>query len=125
MAKPYSEDLRSRAVAAVVEGGASCRAAAVQFSLGVSSVVRWVQRFRQTGSVAAKAMGGDRNSRLGGERDWILARLAAAPDLTLEELRRELAGRGVQVGYGTVWRFFAKENITFKKNRVRQRARAA
>jgi transposase len=125
MAKPYSVDLRSRVVAVVVEGGASCRETAVRFSVGVSSVVRWVQLFRRNGSVAAKPMGGDRNSRLGDERDWLLAWIAAAPDLTLEELRRELADRGVPVGYGTVWRFFAKENITFKKNRVRHRARAA
>jgi transposase len=120
MAKPYSVDLRSR-VAVVVEGGASCREAAARFSIGVSSVVRWVQLFRGTGSVAAKPMGGDHNSRLGDEGAWLLARIAAAPDLT----RRELADRGVQVGYGTVWRFFAKENITFKKNRIRHRARAA
>jgi transposase len=53
MTKPYSEDLRTRVVAAVV-AGASCRDAAQRFSIGVSSVVRWAQRFRRTGSVAAK-----------------------------------------------------------------------
>jgi hypothetical protein len=37
----------------------------------------------------------------------------------------ELAARGKHVGYGTVWRFFAAEGISFKKNRARQRARAA
>jgi transposase len=45
--------------------------------------------------------------------------------LTLEEIRAELAARGKPVGYGTVWRFFAAEGISFKKNRARQRARAA
>src|SRR5271155_3619044 len=124
MAKPYSEDLRTRVVA-LVEGGAACREAAEQFSVGVSSVVRWAQRLRETGSVAAKPMGGDHNSRLGGERDWLLARIEAAPDLTLEEIRRELAERGVQVGYGTVWRVFAKEKVTFKKNDARRRAGSA
>jgi len=54
-----------------------------------------------------------------------LARIAAAPDLTLEEIRAELAARGRHVGYGTVWRFFAAEGISFKKNRARQRTRAA
>lgn len=75
-----------------------------------------------TGSVAAKPMGGERNSRLKDERDWLLARIAAAPDLPLHDIRRELAARNVRVGYGTIWRFFAKEKITFKKNRVRRRA---
>jgi transposase len=78
MTKPYSEDLRTRVVAAVV-AGASCRDAAQRFSIGVSSVVRWAQRFRRTGSVAAKPMGGERNSRLKDERDWLLARVPRRP----------------------------------------------
>jgi transposase len=103
-------------------GGRKLPDAAKRFSIGVSSVVRWAQRFRRTGSVAAKPMGGERNSRLKDERDWLLARIAAAPDLPLHDIRRELAARNVRVGYGTIWRFFAKEKITFKKNRVRRRA---
>jgi putative transposase len=71
MAKPYSEDLRKRVVAAV-EGGVSRRQAAALFQLGISTVVHWVRRFRETGNVTAKPMGGDRRSRLTGERDWIL-----------------------------------------------------
>jgi len=124
MSKPYSEDLRERVVAAV-EGGLSRRQVAEVFDVGVSSVIRWVQRFRATGSFAAKPMGGDHRSRLTGERDWILERIEEAPDLTLEEVRAELKARGVIVGYGTVWRFFERENITFKKKRAGSRARAA
>jgi transposase len=63
-------------------------------------------------------------ARLKGERGWLLERIAAVPDLTLEEIRAELRDRGIHVGYGTVWRFFAAEDISFKKNRARQRARA-
>lgn len=124
MSKPYSTDLRERVVAAV-EGGLSRRRAAEVFDIGVSSVIRWVQRFRTTGSIAAKPMGGDHRSLLTGARDWLLERIEAEPDLTIEELRDELRERGVIVGYGTVWRFFAREAITFKKKRARGRARAA
>jgi putative transposase len=124
MAKPYSEDLRERVVAAV-EGGLSRRRAADLFALGISTVVHWVRRFRETGSVAAKPMGGDHRSRLTGERIWLLERIEVQPDLTIEELRDELKERGVIVGYGTVWRFFAREAITFKKKRAGGRARAA
>jgi transposase len=124
MAKPYSEDLRERVVAAV-EGGLSRRKVAALFDLGISTVVNWVRRLRETGSIAAKPMGGDHRSRLTGERDWILQRIEQAPDLTIEELRHELKARGVIVGYGTVWRFFERENITFKKKRAGSRARAA
>lgn len=124
MAKPYSEDLRERVVAAV-EGGLSRRRAAALFDLGISTVIHWVRRLRETGSVAAKPMGGDRRSRLTGERAWILGCIEAEPDLTIEELRDRLRARGVIVGYGTVWRFFEREDITFKKKRARGRARAA
>jgi transposase len=67
-------------------------------------------------------MGGDRRSLLTGVRDWILERIEAEPDLTIEELRNELREHGVIVGYGTVWRFFEREAITFKKS---LRARSA
>ena len=125
MARPYSLDLRERVVRAV-EGGLSRRGAASVFGVAISTVIHWVRRHRDTGSVAAKPMGGDRSSRLkGADRRWLLERVEAAPDLTLEELRSELAARGVPVGYGTVWRFFAAEGFSFKKNRARRRAGAA
>jgi transposase len=124
MAKPYSRDLRERVVGAV-DGGLSRRRAASLFGVAVSTVIDWIDAFRESGRLTAKPMGGDRNSRLKGERDWLLARIAAVPDLTLEEIRAELADRGLYVGYGTVWRFFAAEGVSFKKNRARRRARAA
>ena len=124
MSRPYSDDLRLRAVAAV-DGGLSCRRAAKVFSVGVSSVIRWVQRRRQTGTVSPRPMGGDRGSRIvGADREWLLSRIAAKADLTLEELRRELAERGLAVGYGTVWRFCDREQLTFKKNSARRAARS-
>src|SRR5512135_2834509 len=79
MAKPYSEDLRERVVAAV-EGGLSRRRAAGLFALGISTVVHWVRRFRETGSVAAKPMGGDHRSRLTVERIWLLERIEVQPE---------------------------------------------
>jgi transposase len=93
--------------------------------VAVSTVIDWADAWEDEERLNAKPMGGDRRSRLKAEREWLLARIATAPDLTLEELRSELAARGIRVGYGTVWRFFAAEGISFKKNRTRQRARAA
>lgn len=125
MAGPYSQDLRDRVVGAIEEG-MSCREAARVFRLGISTVINWGRRFRETGSAAAKPMGGDYKSRLKGERAWLLARIERDNDVTLEEIRAELKSeRGISVGYGTVWRFYASEGISIKKNRVRGRARAA
>ena len=59
MGKPYSMDLRERAVAAVVSGGLSCHRAAKQFGLGANTVITWVRRLRQTGSVAPAPTKGD------------------------------------------------------------------
>lgn len=124
MSRPYSEDLRTRGVAAV-ESGLSCHRVAVLFSVGVSSVIRWRQLKVATGSVKAKPMGGNVKPKLAPERDWIVGRIAAEPSLTLEELRRELAERGVRVAHGTLWLFLDRQQLSFKKNFARQRARAA
>jgi len=121
MTRPYSQDLRVRAVAAVAAGRSRHQVAKL-FGVSVASVVRWCQRERATGSCAAKPMGGRRRLILLPERDWILARMSAAPDLTVRGLRRELVGRGVKVSYGAVWSFLTAEELTFKKNAARRRA---
>ena len=61
-------------------------------------------------------------SKLDGERPWLLARLAEKPDLTLHALLGELHERGIKVSCDTLWRFLRSAGISFKKNRVRQRA---
>jgi transposase len=120
MARAYSLDLRERVAARVAAGG-SCRTVAALFGVSVSSVVRWSQRQRETGSAAAKPMGGKRPLVLAGERYWLLARIAEKPDLTLRALAAELAERGIAVSLGAVWTFFAREKISFKKKPARRR----
>jgi transposase len=124
MARAYSLDLRERVVAAVA-AGESCRAVAATFRVSVASVVKWSQRFRATGSAAARRMGGTRRYALAGERAWLLGRLAEKPDVTLRALLAELAERGIKVSYYAVWHFFEHEGISFKKKPARQRAGSA
>ncbi len=123
MARPYSDDLRERVAASVV-GGRSVRATAQLFGVSVASAVRWSQRLRATGSAAARPMGRKQARSLAGEREWLLARLAQVPDLTLRGLVAELAERGVVTSYGSVWRIVHDAGVTFKKNTVRHRAAA-
>ena len=123
MARPYSLDLRERVVAAVVTGE-SCRKVAETYRISVASVVKWSQRWRVSGSAAAKQMGGWRQLRLQCEREWLLARIAEKPDLTLRALAAELADRGVKVSYFAVWHFFDHEGVTFKKKSTRGRTRS-
>src|SRR5664279_3814409 len=118
MTRPLSNDLRERVVAAVA-GGESCRAAAARFGVAVSSVVKWSQRYRATGSVAPGKMGGHRKRVLEPHRGFILNRLGQTPHLTLHGLKAELSARGVQVSHNAVWMFLRREGLRFKKNAVR------
>lgn len=118
MTRPLSNDLRERVVAAVA-GGASCRSVAARFGVAVSSVVKWSQRFRATGSVAPGKMGGHRKPVLDPHRDFILERIGQTPHLTLHGLKDELAARGVRVSHNAVWLFLRREGLRFKKNPVR------
>ena len=124
MVKPYSLDLRERVVRRV-EAGHPVREVAETFGVSVSSVVKWSQRKQQTGSAAAKPMGSHMARSLAKQRDWLLARLAEKPDLTLRALVGELHDRAVKASYGSVWRLLKDERISFKKKPARLRARSA
>ena len=117
MAKPYSTDLRERVVDAVVREGLSRRQAASRFGVGKKTAIDWVLRFRQTGSVAALPMGGKRPKKIVGEhRDWLVQRCRNG-DFTLRGLVAELADRGLQVDYHTIWTFVHGEGLSHKKRR--------
>jgi transposase len=120
-----SQDLRDR-VASAISGGSSARAAAKRFSISESTAIRWAQRLSAEGHAKARAMGGDRRSRLTEHRVTVLTLVAHKPDLTLAEIRGELTERhGVTVGLGTVWRFLAAHDITLKKKSARRRTAAS
>jgi len=118
MARPLSNDLRERVVAAVL-AGESCRTAASRFGVAVSSVVKWSQRHRATGSVRPGKMGGHRKPLLDPHRAFIVERIKQTPHLTLHGLKDELAVRGVRVSHNAVWMFLRREGLRFKKNAVR------
>ena len=118
MVRPLSNDLRERVVAAVL-AGESCRSASARFGVAVSSVVKWAQRHRQTGSVAPAKMGGRRKRALEPHRAFIVERINQTPHLKLHGLKAALAARGVCVSHNAVWLFLRHEGLRFKKNIVR------
>jgi transposase len=111
-----SMDIREKVMKAIA-GGMSRRQAATRFDIGPATAVRWAKRVETTGNVAPLRMGGDRRSqRIEAHADFILAQIAAKPDMTIMELREKIKERhGLGFGYGTVWRFLARHNITRKK----------
>lgn len=118
MVRPLSTDLRERVVAAVLSGETS-RAVAARFGVAVSSVVKWAQRHRATGSVVPGQMGGHRKRILEPHRAFIAERIEQNPNLTLHVLKVELAAHGIVASHDAIWRFLHREGLRFKKNRVR------
>ena len=124
MTRPLSNDLRRRVVRAVVDGGMSRRGAARRFGIAPSTAIKWVHAWRRTGSYRSRAQGGDRRSqRIEARAGVVLALLEETPDMTLAEIATHLEDEhGLRVSQSTVWRFFHRRGITFKKNGARQRA---
>jgi transposase len=118
MTKPLSNDLRVRLIEAVASG-VSRRAAADRFGVAASTAVKWMRRWRDTGSSAPRPQGGDKRS------ERIERLVAETPDITLSEIAGQLERRhGERFALSTVWRFLDRHAVTFKKNRARQRAGA-
>jgi putative transposase len=117
MGKPYSMDLRTRVVASVEQEGLSRRQAAERYGVGISTVIRWVRRLRETSSLAPGKMGGQRPKKIAGEhREWLLVRCRAA-EFTLRGLVAELGERALKVDYRSVWEFVHAEKLSHKKRR--------
>lgn len=123
MTRPYSMDLRDRAMARIM-AGESVRTVAAALSVSAATVVRWSQRYRASGSAKPGKVGGHKVGILtGAHRDWLRER--AQSDFTLRGLVSELAERGVKVDYVQVWRFAHAEGLSFKKKRSASRATEA
>ena len=126
MTRAYSEDPRRRVIGAV-EAGASCRQAAKRYAVGESTAIRWVARWRMTGSSAARPQGGDRRShRIEAHAALILGAVEERGDITLAELAEHVqAETGARFAIGTLWRFFRRRGVTVKKRRAMRRSRSA
>ena len=125
MAKGYSTDFRARAIE-FVEDGESAREAARLLGVAASTAIRWVEMWATTGSIEAKPGTGHSRSPLNAYERWLLDLVASEPDLTLEEIRQRLKReKKLEVAASSVWRFYDRHEITFKKNTARSRAGSA
>ena len=125
MGRGYSNDLRARVVA-IVQDGESAREAARLLNVGASTAIRWIERWTKTGSVEAKPGTGHIRSPLKKHEQWLLELVAEEPDLTLDEIRARLRSeKKMKVAVSSIWRFYDRHKITFKKNSARRRARSS
>jgi transposase len=112
----YSQDLRSRVLAAI-DSGVAARAAASVFRVSVSYVYKAVIRRRQTGEVSASSRRGHRPRKLTVEQEAALAaHIAAHPDVTLAALQTWLADEhAVRLSNGAMWAAVDRLGLSFKK----------
>lgn len=120
MPRAYSTDLRERVLAAV-DAGMSARAAARHFSISPASAVKWVQQWRRDGIREAGPQRGHRQSVLDDHVDWLMSMRTEQPDLTLAEIQALLPERGISASLNSIWRFFKRQGLSFKKDPARRR----
>ena len=119
--KAVGEDLRRRAVAAVLERGMSYRATARKFEVCETSVLRWVRRFRAHGDVRPCKQGG-REPRIELHRERIFRLLEQRPEISGRALQAALAREGLVLGVSTVQRFLKRHGLD-TRTRLAQRGK--
>lgn len=118
--KPYSVDLRERLLGAI-DAGLSQAEASRLFGVGTSTITRWRQQRRDTGSLAPKPRPG-RPPVIGPDQaDPLRTQVARHPDATLAEHCTHWASRqGIGVSVATMSRAIRRLGITLKKSPPRQ-----
>ncbi len=122
MTRPYSEDLRERALA-LAESGETIRTIGAMLRISPSCVSKWRKLKRETGALKPGKIGGHKRRVLAGERArWLRERILSGERFTLRGLAEELAARGIKADQRAVWVFVHAEGLSYKKNRPRRRA---
>lgn len=115
MGKPHPLELRERALR-LVEQGNTHSAAARRLCVSIKFVNDMVRLKRETGSLAPKRQGNPGRGKLTAVKGWVERRIAARPDLTIDELTAELAAEhGVKVHRSSVGRLLLRLGLSHKK----------
>jgi transposase len=125
MPNPYPKELRERAVRAYESRTDTYQDVAARFAIGAATLMRWVQRQRDTGAVDPLMKGGGWTSPV----DWAVlkALIDKRPDQTCEELTRaynRVAPNG-RVHRSSIWRALRRGGYVVKKNARVPRTRTA
>ena len=121
MTRPYSEDLRQRALARA-DGGETIREIGSALQISPSCVSKWRKLRRETGELTPGQIGGHKKRVLSeGRADWLRERVALGV-FTLRGLTAELAARGIKTDPRAVWTFLHTEGLSYKKNGAADRA---
>jgi transposase len=117
MPNPFPIELRERAVRAYESGEGSHTAVAERFSLNPWTLLRWILRHRETGSVAPLARGGGQTSPV--DLELLETIVHETRDATTDELTREYnrrIDRARRVHRSSILRALHRSGYVFKKN---------
>ena len=115
MGKPHPIELRARAVALVEQGNTHTEAAR-RLCVSIQFVNDMVRLKRETGALDPKPQGNPGRGKLTDVKDWVQRRIAARPELTIDELTAELAAeQGLKVHRSSVGRLLLKLGLSHKK----------
>ena len=116
--KPYSTDLRERAVLSVESGACTIAQAAKRFQVSEPSLERWLARWRATGSCAPRPHAGGVARKLAPAEKVIRAAVKAEPDATLRELCETVKHKTAIVANPSMMcRELARLKLPLKKSR--------
>jgi putative transposase len=119
-------DIRERVVVRAVDRERlSRRRPADRVGVGIRTAIDWVRRFQETGSVAAKPMGGRRPKKIIGTIETGCSSGAGGRTSRSAAWVAELAQRDSQVDYRTVWEFVHAERLSYKTDADRQGTQSA
>ncbi|MCM2395883.1 IS630 family transposase [Rhizobium sp. S95] len=114
MTRAFSDDLRSRVLAASRDGMAA-RSAAARFGIGISTAIAWIASARQ-GQMTPAKQGRRGGTRIDAHEDYIVGMIEEAKDVTLNEMVLRLAEeRAVSIGRSGLDVWLRKRGWTFKK----------
>ncbi|WP_027268942.1 IS630 family transposase [Leptolyngbya sp. PCC 6406] len=114
--KAYSTDLRQKIIETYENERISQRQLAQRFRVTLSFIVKLLKQYRETGELAPKTSPGRPRELDEAQMQRVQAFVEANPDLTLDELRAEVAQQyGVTVSRSTMCRVMKRLQFTRKK----------
>jgi transposase len=120
---PYSQDLRERVITALGAGEQNQAEVAETFGVSLSTVEKWVHRWRETGTCAALPWNSGSDRTLSVHDDFVRAEVEKHPDATLAELCARVAkAKRVQVSPSMMCRTLQILQLPVKKIDPRQPA---
>lgn len=115
----YSIDFRKKILSAWENKEGTQRELAKRFKVSLSFIRDFLRRYRETGEIAARPQGGDRRSKLKGQKEELLKIMVTEQsDIYLREIQEVIKEHeGIEVSISSLSRTLNRLNLKRKKKR--------